>query len=76
MSRSVGDTTLAGFTSFGLVAFTAGLVRVHGQIIVRDPEPEEPAHAAVIGHKSKPLKKTLARASRWVVLPDDPALTA
>lgn len=70
------EDTLAGFTSFGLVAFAAGLGRAHGQIVVRDPEPDEPAHAAVIGHKSKTLKKTLARTSRWVVLPDDRAPTA
>ena len=68
--------TLVTFSGFGLVAFTAGLVRAHGQIVVRDPEPQEPADAVVIGHKSKTLKKTLARTSRWVVLPDDPAPTA
>jgi len=68
--------TLIRFASFGLVGFTAGLVRAHEQIVVREPEPEEPAHAAVVGRKSKALKRTLARTSRWVILPDDPLPTA
>jgi hypothetical protein len=67
------EDILAGLTNFGLVGFTAGLVRAHNQFVVRDPQPGEPAHAAVIGHKSKTLKKILAHTSRWVVLPDDPA---
>jgi hypothetical protein len=47
----------------------AGLVRASGQIIARDPRPEEPAHALVIGTKPKSIQRRLAKESIWVIAP-------
>ena len=63
------EATLAGHPGFALVSFTAGLARSFGQRIVRDPTPEEPAHALVDGRKTDGIKRRLARAATWVVPP-------
>lgn len=39
--------------------------------IEADPLPDEPAHAHVVGAKTKSIRRKLALSSRWAVPPDD-----
>ena len=62
---------------YGLAAISARLVHERGQIIVRAPTAEEPAHAYVVGDKRESTRKAFARQAVWVVRPplhltDDP----
>jgi hypothetical protein len=63
------DLMLGSHEEFGVVALEAGLVRSRQQIVVRDPLPDQPAHALVIGRKTDSVRRALARAARWVVRP-------
>ncbi len=62
---------LSGHDRYALAVFTAGLARSCGQRIVRDPLPDNPAHALVFGRKTESVRRRLARGSRWVVPPPD-----
>src|SRR5438132_9271727 len=55
------DSVLAEHEGYGLVAVSAGLVRECSQGVVRDPLPQEPAHALVFGPKPKSVQKRLAK---------------
>jgi hypothetical protein len=63
---------LAGYERYGLASFKARVARESGLGIVRDPLPDQPAHAFVFGPKSKKVQSKLAKATEWVVLPPDP----
>jgi len=63
------ESALAGHTGFALASITAGLVRECQQGIVRDPTPDEPAHALVFGKKTGSVRKKLSRSARWVIPP-------
>lgn len=52
-----------------LASITAGLARENGQIVIREPIKDEPAHAEVCGEKSKGVKRTFAKNSIWIVSP-------
>lgn len=81
MSVIIGDQVLEegrtpqqllhDFPGFSLAAFQALLARERGQIIIRDPIPEEPAHAEVIGKKTGSVKSAFAKHSTWVVPPSN-----
>ena len=60
---------LSGFEGYGLASFTAAHVRKCGQILQRDPTPEDPAHAYVAGKKTGSVKKCLLRGTTMVVIP-------
>jgi hypothetical protein len=60
---------LAGHKCFALATISAGSARAHGQKIVRNPQPSEPAHTLVCEPKPKAVQKALERASRWVIRP-------
>lgn len=62
---------LADHHNFALAEITAGLVRSLQQVIMRAPRPEEPAHAKVVGTKTRPVRKAMARAAAWVIDPPD-----
>ncbi len=66
------EEVLHGHTGFALAAITAGFARQCHQKIVRDPLPEEPAHAHVVGKKKKASRK-MAKQSVWVFAPDLPS---
>jgi hypothetical protein len=36
---------------------------------MRDPRPDEPAHAKVAGKKSQSVRRAMARAAIWVIDP-------
>ncbi len=63
------ESVLKGHEGFALAAITAGLARSCGQILVRKPLAEEPAHALVVGDKPKKVRKKLAGGFVWVVPP-------
>jgi hypothetical protein len=66
------DRVLAGHERYGLASFKAQVARESGLGIVRDPLPDQPAHALVFGPKSKKVQSQLAKAAEWVVLPPNP----
>ena len=60
---------LDGHVGYGLLAITAGLARQNRQILVRDPRPENPAHAHVVGKKTGSVKDALRVGARILVEP-------
>jgi hypothetical protein len=66
--------TVAGllipYPNYGMVEFAAELARRLGQIVRRDPTPEEPAHALVAGVKTRKTSSAFAKAARWIVRPN------
>ena len=60
---------------YGLVALTAALVRAHQQAVEKHPEPGDPAHGHVVGHKPRGVMKAFVSAVtqgnqiNWVVPP-------
>lgn len=63
------DSVLVGYTDYALAMITAGTARECHQNIVRDPTPEEPAHAVVFGRKTKAVKRKFALEARWAIPP-------
>ena len=55
---------------WGLAALTAGVVRMHGQIVYYSDEPGEPAHGSVEGKKSPKVRKKLSASSRQLIAAD------
>ena len=53
---------------WGLAAITAGVVRMHGQIVYYSDEPGEPAH--VEGKKGPKVRKKLSASSRQLIAAD------
>lgn len=68
MGRVPADLVVA-FDDYSLVSFPAQLARDCGQALVRDPLPDESAHALVIGKKTKSVKRRLAKQCDWAVPP-------
>lgn len=70
-SGRLAEEVLAGHVGFALAVFTAGLARQSGQGVMRDPRPEEPAHAVVFGEKPKRVGRLLAKSAKWVISPSE-----
>lgn len=73
-SLTTESAALAANPEDGLVAFTAGRARALDCIIVRQPEPDNPAHAIVVkkGSDTRLTKgdaRILAEEAEWVKLP-------
>lgn len=60
------DDVLRNHEGFGLVALTVGLVREHGQGVVRRPLAEDLAHAEVVGSKTRSVRRTFAKEAVWI----------
>jgi hypothetical protein len=58
---------LADKPAHGIAQFLAKDARSVGLRVARTPEPDEPAHASVIGKKTGRVQNALVRAARWVV---------
>ena len=81
MSVAVGDTLesegqppesiVDGMAGYSLVAFTTQVARDEEQIVCRDPVDGQAAHGLVVGKKTGSRQRALARASQWVVAPDN-----
>jgi hypothetical protein len=54
----------------GVVTVTAGLARRLNQVVMRDPTPEDSAHALICGQQPRSVLKALADGARWVLLED------
>jgi hypothetical protein len=68
------DSAVQDRETFGLAAFTAQQARSIQQVIKRDPIlPDDPAHAKVIGEKTKSVKKKFRDFAVWVIPPKVPA---
>lgn len=63
------ESVLEGHEGFALAGLTVREVRSCGLGVIRDPLPKEPAHALVVGRKTKSVRSRLARAASWVVSP-------
>lgn len=61
---------LSAFEGYALASLTAGKARGCDQGVARDPLPDEPAHAFILGTKTKRAKRCLARSAEWVVSPE------
>lgn len=59
--------SLSGYKDHGLAELMAGLARELGQEVESDPLAYNPAHALIIGRKSKATQRRLARSATWVV---------
>lgn len=59
-------TCLAGHEGYGLVSVTAGLVRAKGQMVCRDPLPENAAHGVVVGRKTGSVRNAFVKECVWV----------
>jgi len=68
--RSAHDL-LAGFDGYSMAALSAGVARDNRQAVCRDERPEEPAHGAIVGKKTKPVKNALAKyaTEHWFIPP-------
>ena len=66
------DDALTGHQAFALAGISAGLARSTGQQVAREPLPGEPAHAVVVGRKTKSVSRRFAKESHWVVSPLEP----
>lgn len=64
------ENLLQGYDGWGLVSLKADDFREESQKIVRDPTPEEPWHAHVVGTKGKSRRRRLRNKSLWVVNPN------
>lgn len=62
---------LASYPEDFLVALTVGLVEQHEQEVVRSPTADEPAHADVVGKKTRGRRRAFAAAAKWIVGPED-----
>ena len=65
------DSLVDAFSDHALVVLFAGAARECKQEIVRQPLPSLPAHGLIVGKKTQGVQRALARASEWVVRPDD-----
>jgi hypothetical protein len=66
------ESVLASHEGYGLVRFTAGLVRSLGQVVLRDPQPNDPSHGLVAGNKTEGRRKRIMESSEWVIAQDQP----
>ena len=77
-SMIMPDDSLAygGAGIVALVAVTAGDARHLGQAVVRDAQPDDPAHALICGQQSKTFRRQLANLARWVRQPNGDVVDA
>ncbi len=68
--RTANDV-LAGLGEYALASVAAGRVRECRQGVVRDPVPNEPAHALVFGLKTRANKQCLAKGAAWIIPPKE-----
>ena len=72
------DDSLAygGAGIVALAAVTAGDARGLGQAVVRDAQPNDPAHALICGLQSKSVQRKLASLVRWIRQPNGDVVDA
>jgi hypothetical protein len=65
------EDIVRGSQDHGLASLPASTVRENGLGILKAPTPEEPAHAEVLGDKSKKISRELAKRCEWVIMPPE-----
>lgn len=68
-AESRQDHLLRNHEGYGLASFTAGHARGCKQILQRAPTPDDPAHAHVVGPKTRSVKRRLLAGTTIVVAP-------
>ena len=63
------EDVLAPFKGYAMASIKAGLARECSLGVMREPLPEEPAHAVVFGKKTKQVRRKLASGSEWIIEP-------
>jgi hypothetical protein len=63
------NDVLASFEGYAMASISAGIARGCSLGVMREPLPEEPAHAVVFGKKTKRVRAILAANCEWVVDP-------
>ena len=61
------DESLSNYAGFGLAGFQTGKARMLDQEVVSAKELLNPAHALVMGHKSKAIARKIAESAVWIV---------
>jgi hypothetical protein len=56
---------LQNFSGYSLARFPVKFARDNGMAVTHTPEPDNPAHAEVIGKKTKALQRQFAAISVW-----------
>jgi hypothetical protein len=64
------SSVLAGHDGFYLASVTAAHARSLQQAIVRMPIHDEPAHAEVVGKKTRGVQRSFAKAATWIIPPN------
>ena len=60
------NPALARWPGYGLAALVTGEVRQLGLEVRPDPLEQNPAHALIVGKKTKAIARQLARSASWV----------
>lgn len=60
---------LAGYNDFGLVSLHVKDLEALGQVVIADPQPDDPDHALVVGEKSRSCRRQMSKISTWVIRP-------
>jgi len=76
MIRPDDSLAYGGAGIVALAAVTAGDARGLGQAVVRDAQPDDPAHALICGLQSKSVRHKLASLARWIRKPDGDVVDA
>ncbi|MEX0866918.1 MAG: hypothetical protein WD030_06130 [Pirellulales bacterium] len=61
------DSVLIGHEGYSLVSIKVSFVRSLNLGVVRNPLPNEQAHALVFGNKTKSVQRKLAKSAIWVI---------
>jgi hypothetical protein len=65
------NDALAEWPNCGLARLVTGEIRQLGLQVEADPLPNKPAHALVLGKKTKSIARRLARMASWAQQPDE-----
>ncbi len=69
------DECLAQWPLCKLVSVRATACRENGQVVARDPTPEEPAHGVVYGKKTTAIARALRDSAEWIIPSPGPQYT-
>ena len=62
---------LSGHEQYAVIGLSARAARGSGLIVVADPQPQDLAHAIVVGNKTGSRRRALVRSAVWIVAPSD-----
>lgn len=72
-SKSTSENTISvhgeGPRGDGLIGFLASIPQSHGHPVKEDPQPNNPAHAVILGEMKTPTIREIIRRFRWIISP-------